>query len=210
MSKNSTIVSTIYKARSTLLEQLEERGYDTSNYSGFSIHEVHTMFNNEQLDMLLQNEKEEKIYVKFHLEKMLRKENIFNAVEELFNIEMLLDKDTDQLIIVTKDEPNDTLIKTAKHIWNSENAFVTLYNIKRLQFNILNHELVPKHTILSETQTKELVEKYNIQDPLTQLPEISRFDPVAIAIGMRPGKICKIERSSKTSISTEYYRVCKE
>ncbi len=209
-SKNSTIVSSIYKARSILLEQLQKRGFDISNYSNFSIHEIHTMFSNEQLDMLLSNDKDHKVYVKFHLEKSLRKENIMNAVDELFNIEMILNKETDSLIIITKDEQNDTLIKSVNHIWNSEKAFVILYNIKRLQFNILDHVLVPNHIILDENEEKTLCEKYNIENKFLQLPEISRFDPVAIAIGIRPGQICKIERYSKTAIKTDYYRICKE
>ena len=41
-----------------------------------------------------------------------------------------------------------------------------------------------------------------------QLPEISRFDPVAQAIGMRPGNICEIIRPSKTAIYAPYYRIC--
>lgn len=207
---NSTIVSSIYKSRNILLEQLEERGFDVSNYSGFSIHEIHVMLQNKQLDMLLENENGHKVYVKYHLAKMLRKENIQNAVDELFNVEMVLQKETDQLLIVTKDEPNDTLMKTVNHLWNSEKAFVTLYYLKRLQFNILKHTLVPKHKILSEDEKKIMMEKYNVEHPQSQLPEISRFDPVAIAIGIRPGQVCKIERKSKVAMTTDYYRICKE
>ena len=42
----------------------------------------------------------------------------------------------------------------------------------------------------------------------SQLPEISRFDPQALVIGLRPGDICLIERSSVTAMKTNYYRVC--
>lgn len=205
---NSTIVSQIYKSRNILLEQLEERGYDVSNYSGFSINEIHIMLINKQLDMLVENSEGHKIYIKYHLGKTLRKENIYNAVEELFNMEMILNKETDQLLIITKDEPNDTLTKTLSYIWNNDNVFVSLYYIKRLMFNILKHKLVPKHIILSEAEEKEVIEKYNIFNPKTQLPVISRFDPVAIAIGLRPNKICKIIRSSKTAMESIYYRIC--
>ena len=40
------------------------------------------------------------------------------------------------------------------------------------------------------------------------IPEISRFDPVALALLMRPKQICKITRSSKTSITFDFYRIC--
>ena len=50
--------------------------------------------------------------------------------------------------------------------------------------------------------------QYNITND-NEFPEISRFDPVAQAIGLRPGKLCKIIRPSPTAINTEYYRMCK-
>ena len=49
--------------------------------------------------------------------------------------------------------------------------------------------------------------KMNIVDN-SKIPEISRFDPVAIAIGLRPGDICEIIRPSITSITGTYYRYC--
>ena len=51
------------------------------------------------------------------------------------------------------------------------------------------------------------MKKYNITDKI-QFPDISRFDPVARAIGLRPGQLCKITRYSKTAIETFYYRIC--
>ena len=51
------------------------------------------------------------------------------------------------------------------------------------------------------------MKKYNISKP-ELLPEISRFDPVAKAICIRPGQVCKITRPSKTAIETNYYRIC--
>ena len=42
--------------------------------------------------------------------------------------------------------------------------------------------------------------KFNIKDN-SQMPGISRFSPVSLAIGIRPGEICEILRKSKTAIS---------
>ena len=82
-----------------------------------------------------------------------------------------------------------------------------MYNIKRLQFNILDHELVPKHRVMSEKEALEIKKKYNIQDD-SQLPDISRFSPVSLAIGLRPGDLCEIMRPSKTAIMAPFYRIC--
>ena len=43
-----------------------------------------------------------------------------------------------------------------------------------------------------------------------KLPEISRFDPMSISIGLKPGELCEITRPSKTSITTNYYRKCSQ
>ena len=76
-----------------------------------------------------------------------------------------------------------------------------------LQFNILEHEMVPKHIKLDEKEIEEVKKRYNIIDN-SQIPEISRFDPVAIAIWLRAGEICKIIRASITAITGLYYRYC--
>ena len=61
---------------------------------------------------------------------------------------------------------------------------------------------------LNKTEKEFIMEKYKIINE-KQLPEISRFDPVASAIGLRPGELCEITRPSTTSITSKYYRLCK-
>jgi DNA-directed RNA polymerase subunit H (RpoH/RPB5) len=51
------------------------------------------------------------------------------------------------------------------------------------------------------------MKKYNIINK-GQFPDISRFDPVARVIGLRPGQLCHIVRPSKTAIEANYYRIC--
>jgi DNA-directed RNA polymerase subunit H (RpoH/RPB5) len=112
-----------------------------------------------------------------------------------------------KLSVIIKDETNETLLNELKHIWETDGIFIVIENIKRLQFNILNHTLVPEHRVISEKETEEIMIKYNINEK-TQFPDISRFDPVARVIGLRPGQVCHIIRPSKTSITSNYYRVC--
>ena len=92
-------------------------------------------------------------------------------------------------------------------MWEQENIYVIAHSIKRLQYYILDHVLVPPHRILNAEEATAIRIKYNITDN-SQFPEISRFDPVALAICMRPGEICEIIRPSKTAIQAPYYRIC--
>jgi DNA-directed RNA polymerase subunit H len=207
----SSLIPQIYKSRSTLLDLMNKQGYNISDYDGFSVNEVNTMKTNNQLDMILdkQDDKQEnnkKIYIKYYLAKALRPSNLQEIIDDLYSVEEVLTKN-DTLLIVVKDEVNDTLINTIKHIWESEKIFIILIPIKRLQFNILNHILVPKHRVLNEAEKIRIKTKYNIIND-NQFPELSRFDPVAQAIGIRPGEVCEIIRPSKTAISAPYYRIC--
>lgn len=208
MSSNSNRVLSLYKSRNNILDILESLGYSISDYSGFSINEIDAMFVNQQLDMLLTHKsKPVKTYIKYFLtSKQIRPQNLDEIIEDLFVIENVLTK-ADTLVIIMEEEPNDTLVAKLKYLFDHDGVFVVVHNIQRLQFNILKHKLVPSTTILADDEVVELKVKYNIKE-LSQLPEISRFDPVALAILIRPGHVCKILRSSATALDYDYYRIC--
>lgn len=205
----SGYVMQIYKSRKNILDILKQRGFDVSNYEDSSITEVHTMIQQEQLDMLVKNDdKEKKAYIKYHLAKTIRPTNIYEYVEDLFNIDDVLGKN-DDLIIISKEPANETIVKFLQQLWNEDGVFVTIIGLKHLQFNILRHSLVPSHRVLDDDEAEEVYNKYNITDK-SQLPDISRFSPVALAIGIRPGELCEIIRPSKTAITSKFYRICSQ
>ena len=212
---SSGLITMIHKSRNTILELLKAQQYDTSEYENFGVNEVHAMYTNKdvpkQLDMILSTKqvlsKKKTVYVKYHLGKTLRVENIQDYVDDLFNIEQILNKKTDTLIIILKQDMNQTLMNILNEFWDRHGIFIILFSLERLQFNILEHQYVPKHDILTEDERTEMFKRYNILD-VKNLPDISRFDPGAQAIGMRPGEICRIERPSKTSVISNYYRYC--
>ena len=212
MAQASGTITTVFKSRGTVLKLLQQQKYDISDYEEFSVNEVHIMYNNKQLDMLLSSEETEtvkkKVYVKYHLAKTLPRQNINDYIDDLYNLEQVLSKG-DTLIIVIKQEPNEPLLNILRQIWEQDGIFIIVYNLERLQFNILENSYVPKHIIMTESEIVEMKKKYNITDDI-EIPEISRFDPVATAIGMRPGDICRIVRPSKTAITTNYYRLCSQ
>ena len=207
MSQNGNVVAQIYKSRLTIIAHLKSQGYDTTDYENFGINEVNIMYNSKQLDMLLKKNDETKSYVKYHpLNKILSVKNIREYIDDLFELEEVLKKN-DNLIIIIKDEPNETLQKILRNIWEQDKIFIIILNINRLQYNVLEHELVPPHRVLNTKEEEDFRKKYNVMDD-KQVPDISRFSPVAQAIGIRPGNICHIIRTSKTAISSNFYRIC--
>jgi DNA-directed RNA polymerase subunit H (RpoH/RPB5) len=210
---SSTLISYIYNSRVNLIKLMKNLDYNVKDYESFTNSEINAMFQNKQLDILLEKNQEDaktkrknKIYIRYYLAKTFRPQNIQEIIDDLYNLEEILTKD-DTLLIITKDEPNETLVNSVKHIWEQDGIFIVIESIKRLQYYILDHTLVPPHRILTDEETSLVKMKYNISDNF-QLPEISRFDPVALAICIRPGQICEIIRPSKTAIQAKYYRIC--
>lgn len=214
MSINSNIsISDLYKSRNIIIEIMGDIGYGVKDYANFSITELNSMRQNNQLDMLLEKiiadpdtKRNNKMYIRYYLGKIIRPANLQEMIDDLFNLEEILTK-SDTLFIIIKDEPNETLLNEVKHIWEKDGIFIVVESIKRLQFNILKHSMVPKHRILSSGETDAVMKRYNITQKMN-FPDISRFDPVARAIGIRPGDVCHITRPSKTAIEADYYRIC--
>lgn len=218
VNNNSTaLITQIYKSRKTILELMDKQGYNITEYANFSINEINAMTQNNQLDMLLEtkiNDENDdktpqninKVYIRYYLNGSLRVQNINEMIDDLFVITETLKK-SDTLYIIIKDNLIETMTNHLKYIWEKDGIHVIIENIKYLQFNILNHMLVPEHIIIPEIEVEQVMKRFNVEKK-DLLPEISRYDPVARAIGIRPGQVCKIIRPSKTAIQTNYYRIC--
>ena len=208
----------VYNARKTLIDVLGSIGFNVDAHYGTSMVELSAMIESNQLDFCVESKTngsdnvKSKTYVKFNdvvgikPNKSLKAKNIEDAIDDLFCIREIL-KPSDRLIVVVHDFPNDTIRNYLKVLWETKHIVVNVITLKRLQFNILTHNMVPSHRVKSTTEGTDFMKKYNVQQ-LSELPEISRFDPVANLIGMKPDQICEIIRPSKIAIDAPYYRAC--
>jgi len=201
----------IHRSRMNALDVLSSvYGYDISGQTGFSIAEVDIMKSNDQLDMHLQSSNPDVPQTYIHYfgpeKKVLSTKELQNLVDMYF-VHLGYLKKTDCLYIIYNGEPNDSLYKAMEYFWNHDGYFIVVMNIKRLQFNILEHQLTPKMVILTPPEVANLMIELNIQS-LQQLPEISRYDPLALAVCLRPRQVCKFFRNSPTAVEAVYYRAC--
>ena len=80
---------------------------------------------------------------------------------------------------------------------------------KKRKIDVLLHELVPKHYLLTKEESLKLLEEYRIN--ISNLPQVVDKDPVSIAIGAKEGDIIKIVRDSHTTVKNiNYYRYVKK
>lgn len=212
MSHSNNRILTIYNSRTTILALLARTGFKTDEYEGFSINEIDAMVANTQMDMLLTNtETKRKAYVKYYFtekqaSRQIRPGSLNEIVDELYYQEGVLEK-ADTLVIIIDDEPNDSIKDRIRYLFDHDGVFVVLHNIKRLQFNLLEHSLVPEVSVLTDEEKAKVYKKYHISNDL-QLPEIDRFDPMALALCLRPKQVCQILRTSPTALEHYYYRIC--
>lgn len=87
-----------------------------------------------------------------------------------------------------------------------EDIRVEIFKQSELYFNITKHELVPKHTLLTEDEKNALVKTLRIT-PI-QLPHIRRTDAMAKYMGLTKGDVVRIDRKSEISERSIYYRIC--
>lgn len=78
------------------------------------------------------------------------------------------------------------------------------------RFNVLEHQMVPEHYLLSAEEEKEVLERLNITRD--QLPKLRMSDPAVrilerIEPDVREGRIVKIIRDSKTAGQSVVYRL---
>jgi DNA-directed RNA polymerase subunit H (RpoH/RPB5) len=206
----SNFTTQLFKAYKTLNDLMKRQDYVVSNT--LSIHELECMYENNELNAVYEKKDgASKIMTYFYLSSnSLREANLEEILETAY-VEDHAIESTDILLIILKDDLNETMQETLrkkqKIEWNANKRLIIFLSVKRLQFNILDHVVVPSHQILEAAEEEEVMKRYNILDH-SQFPEISRFDPVAQCIFMKPGQVCRIERMSKTAIKSFYYRCC--
>ncbi len=74
-----------------------------------------------------------------------------------------------------------------------------------MKFDILEHNAVPKHEILSKSEIKKIFSKLDYE--ISQLPKIKVDDPVSKAIGAEEGDVLRITRESETAGTFITYRL---
>ncbi|MBI5066078.1 DNA-directed RNA polymerase subunit H [Candidatus Woesearchaeota archaeon] len=70
------------------------------------------------------------------------------------------------------------------------------------KFEITQHRLVPKHSVLSEKEVTTLLKNYSLKD----LPKMHLTDPIIETLKAKEGDIIRIERNSLTAGKSVFYR----
>lgn len=81
------------------------------------------------------------------------------------------------------------------------------FSLAELQYNVTEHVLVPKHERVTDADTiRSILKTYGIKR--NQLPLIQRTDAVCKYLGIEPGDLVRIHRTSPSSGVHVAYRMC--
>ncbi|HIJ08143.1 TPA: DNA-directed RNA polymerase subunit H [Candidatus Bathyarchaeota archaeon] len=111
---------------------------------------------------------------------------------------VLKEKEIERAIVVTEGRYTHAVKTGAK----KKNVELLLKSFP--VFDIFEHELVPRHEILTEKEKAQLLAKYKVQP--YQMPQLKSTDPAVKAIGARPGDVLRIRRRSPTAGEHISYR----
>jgi len=207
-------IDELYRSRRTLLEHLDEQGYDTAPYMKFSHKEIMEMVKAGpmtgappalQMD-LVSKDGLQKCMVVTTLGKIKQKLNPFTS-KLIDPEETSFDPVTTELIIITLEPIAPNFHAMAYHFWSNKKTRVRYFQAKAIINNPLKHILVPPHEkVPKEEETALLKQLYakKSQFPLIRFHE----DPIARMLGLLPGDIVKITRASPTAGVYIFHRVC--
>ena len=184
----------VYKSFTTIIEMLEDRKFNTGGLSKDSARELLEPFvaSNKTLFEVIVNDAKV-IYCLSSKVKWSELKKLFED-EEAYSLYLLITKE--------KMTQNNTKMLASMKL------NLQVFDIKQLQFNISQHELVPKHELVSdENEVKEILEKFMIKSKF-QLPIILKTDAMAKYLGLKNGDIVKISRASPTAGEYIVYRCC--
>jgi DNA-directed RNA polymerase subunit H (RpoH/RPB5) len=213
------IVDTLYRSRKTLLDHLEQEGYDIAPFSKFSPKEIAEMVKAGPIagaPPALQMELNRKVpddehahrkcLVVYTIGKIKQKLNAFTQ-KIISTDEGTFDPESTEVIIVTMEPIGANFHSMALLSHSVHKTKVRFFQAAAIINNPLKHILVPKHERVPAKDEEALLK--SIFAKKSQLPLI-RFheDPIARLIGLMPGEIVKITRASPTAGECILYRVC--
>jgi DNA-directed RNA polymerase subunit H (RpoH/RPB5) len=216
MNNNFVYVDNIYRSRLTLLDILEERGYEVSKYRKFSPAEAAavplTAF--QSLGFKVSKKGDETKTCEVRYASVISRQKLdtyFDEIEdddaENMEVVVMLGIDT------VPDVYHASALKEYMKLKDGSDKErrklrVSFFSINMLVINPMKHVLVPKHEIVPSEYHKELLESLYITSK-SKMPEIKfHVDPIARCIGAVPGDIVKITRPSQSAGESIIYRVC--
>lgn len=206
-----SIADILLRGRNTLLDILEDRGYDGTPYRNISPEQIIVLAGGTSrgLDMIVNRKPDskapcERAAVVYMIQDRLA-QRIPTFLRDTYEGGII--DSTDDLIVIINEKYNDSFDKAALHAWQHEKRRVVFFHIKQVVVHLGRHKDVPPHRKLTQEEGKAEMERLHITQK-SQLPLIKHHDMQARLLGLVPGDIVEVLRPSPTSGIARILRLC--
>jgi len=215
---DSNIADILVRSRHTILEILNDRGYDTTPYDLISPEQILTLAGGHPraLDIVVNKTPDgvapcEKAIVVYQLQDRIRLKldtflrDIYLKAPDHSTANVV--KPTDDLIVILNEPYNEAFDKAAIQMWQNRKSRVTFFHIKQVVVNMSRHVLVPPHRKLTVDEARDAIASLRLTQK-SQLPLIKHHDMQSRILGLVPGDIVEVLRPSPTSGVNRVLRIC--
>jgi DNA-directed RNA polymerase subunit H len=213
------VADILLRSRQTVLDILEERGYDTTTYRNIAPDQILALAEGSgirsPLDIVVKKRADgpapcDRAAVVYQIgERAIRARLGTTFFRDLYDVDIggITVTKKDDLIVLLNEPYNEAFDKAALQMWQTDRARVTFFHIKQVVVHPGRHVLVPPHRKLTSDEAKAAMERLHITEK-TQLPLIKHHDMQSRVMGLVPGDIVEIQRPSPTAGIAIYLRIC--
>jgi len=209
-------IELIIRGRPTILDIIENRGYDVTSYKDVHPEDI-LKFASTNPDLLriigakVPDGKApmERCVVIYWVAQPMRL-RLEQEIAKLWDEDNAnhYNKTTDEIVVILNEPYHEVFDLTAVKQWNTQKARISFFHLKNLISNPSSHTFVPPHRKLTNEEIETVISQTHVKTK-SEFPHIKYHrDIQARVLGLVPGDVVEIQRPSETCGIYTMYRVC--
>ena len=213
------VADILIRSRNTVLDILEERGYNVSVYRSIASDQILTLAagNSRALDVVVPKREGstapcERAYVVYQIQDRIRN-RLATWLRDLYEVavdpagENIVQQSDDVIVLLNEPAEHDAFTKAALQLWQKSKARIAFFHIKQVVVHPGRHVLVPPHRKLRTEEAEAEMRRWHLTVK-SQLPLIKHSDIQARVLGLVPGDMVEVLRPSPTAGVSRVLRIC--
>jgi DNA-directed RNA polymerase subunit H (RpoH/RPB5) len=208
----------IIRSRQTLLDILDERGYETMPYRNIAGDQLLALAEGapRALDIVVKKRADseapcEKAVVIYMIQDRMRTK-LDSTIRSFYmdptaSLAANAVTKKDDLIVILNEPYHEAFDKASATMWQTDKARLSFFHIKQVVVHPGRHVLVPPHRKLTADAVRAEMERLHLS-ARSQLPLIKHHDIQARVLGLVPGDVVEVMRPSPTAGIARVLRVC--
>jgi len=207
------IADILLRSRQTILDILDDRGYDTTIYRNIAPDQILTLAEGSPraLDIVVKKKTDatvsapcDRAVVIYMLQTSIRLK-LGTFTRDIYESDT--PTKADDVIVILNEPYNEAFDKASLQLWQQQKVRMTFFHIKQVVVHLGRHVLVPPHRKLSADEAKAEMARLHVTQK-SQFPLIKHHDIQARLMGLVPGDLVEIMRPSPTAGIARILRIC--